>query len=100
MKRLLPRRVLFAMARRRFQKRLQALFGRGVGGFAHGRFKLEARTHFLLDMVPEGDACDLLTGFSQVILDRYLSPAPTVTHTRCLARKDELCSWGVRDQRG
>lgn len=97
MKRLLPNRIRYSLARRQVQKRFRSLFGRSMGGFAHGRFNLEARAHFLLDMDPGGDACALLTGFAQVVLARYLPNAPLVTHPRCEARKDDLCRWVVKE---
>lgn len=96
MKRLVPQRVLYALARRQIQKRIQFLFGRSVGGFGHGGFNLEARAHFLLDMDPGGDACALLTGLSQVVLERYLPQGPAVIHSRCQSRKDEICQWVVK----
>lgn len=92
-KRLLPRRIRYGMARRQIRRRFRTLFGRAMGGFAQGRFTLEARAHFLLEMDPGGDACALLTGFTRVILSRYLGSPVTVTHPHCRSRKDELCRW-------
>lgn len=99
-KRLLPQRVRYGMARRQIQRRFRTLFGRPMGGFAQGRFTLEARAHFLLEMDPGGDACALLTGFSRVILSRYLRAPVTVTHSRCQSRKDDLCRWVAAEVRG
>ena len=96
-KRLYPERARYSLARRQIRKRLRALFGRSVGGLAHGSFTLEARGHFFLDMDPGGDACHLLTGFVQTVLGRYLRRDVTVSHTTCQGHKDDLCRWTVSD---
>lgn len=93
--RLYPRRLLFALARRDFRRRFRSLFGRGVGGFAHGPFSLEASGHFLLEMDPGGEACALLSGFAQSILSRYLRRPVRVSHPTCVARHNEICRWSV-----
>jgi hypothetical protein len=98
MKRFYPERVRYSLARRQIKKRIRSLFGRAVGGLAHGPFTLEARGHLFLEMDPGGDACHLLTGFAQTILSRYLPEGVTVTHTACQGRKDELCRWAVTDK--
>ena len=99
LKRYLPTRFRLALARRQIQKGIQSLFGRSIGGFAHGPFTLEARGHFLLDMDPGGDACALLTGFSQTILSRYLLFPVQVSHSQCEALKHDLCRWVLSESR-
>jgi len=96
-RRRFPERIRYSMARRQIRKRTQALFGRSVGGLAHGAFTLEARGHFFLDMDPGGDACHLFTGFAQTILGRYLRQEVSVSHSACQARNDDLCRWSVSD---
>jgi hypothetical protein len=93
LKRFFPTRLRYAMARRHIRRRLSFLFGRSIGGFAHGRFTLEARGHFFLEMDPGGDACTLFSGLSQTILSRYLPFRLHVSHARCEARMDDLCQW-------
>jgi hypothetical protein len=88
---------LFTLSRRQVRKRIRTLFGRHIGGFAHGAFNLEAKGHFLLDLDPGGDACALVTGLSQAVLSRNLRRPVKVTHTSCEARKQELCRWVVSD---
>jgi hypothetical protein len=90
-----PRRVRYALARRYFKKRVRALFGRSVGGFAHGSFALESGGHVLLEMDPGGNACALLSGFAESVLSRYLPEPATVTHSPCLARGQDSCRWSV-----
>ncbi len=94
-KRFYPRKALLALARRQVRRRLRSLFGRELGGFAHGPFTLEARGHFLLDMDPGGDACALVAGLSATILSRYLRRPVGVSHASCQALKGELCRWTV-----
>lgn len=95
---LYPQRVRYALARRQVRKRLKALFGREIGGFAHGSFTLEAQRHFFLEMDPGGDACYLLTGLAETILAGYLRKPATVIHAACQARKQELCRWVVTER--
>jgi hypothetical protein len=97
LRRVLPTRLRYALARRFIRRRLRSLFGRSIGGFAHGRFTLEARDHFFLEMDPGGEACALFSGFAQTILSRYLSFPVKVSHSLCEARKDALCRWVVTE---
>ncbi len=95
-RRYLPDGLRYAFARRQIQRRIRALFGRPIGGPAHGRFTQEARNHFLLEMDPGGDACALFSGFAQSVLSRYLRTPVSVSHTGCQGREDDLCRWVVR----
>jgi hypothetical protein len=95
--RWLPKRVCYALARRQFRRKVRTLFGRPVGGFAHGLFALEAREHFLLELDPSGDACAILSGLAQTTLARYLRRPVLVIHHSCVARKQELCRWTVSE---
>ena len=92
-----PERIGYAIARRRVERRFRSLFGRWVGGFAHGPFVIEASGHFLLEMDPKGYACSLLSGFAQTILSRHLSRAVRVAHPACLGEKQKVCRWIVSD---
>ena len=93
LKRYRPEKGLYSLSRRQTRRRIKSLFGRHVGGFAHGPFTLEASGHFLLDLDPGGDACALLTGLSQAILSRNLRRQVEVRHTSCEALKQDLCRW-------
>ncbi len=94
---LYPQRARYGLARRQVRKRLKALFGREIGGFAHGSFTLEAQSHFFLRMDPGGDACYLLSGLAETILARYLRRPAKIAHSACQARKQELCRWVVTE---
>ena len=69
-KKALPGALSYALARRSVGRRLRRLFGRRVGGFAAGPFTLEGRALVLIQCDPGGDACQILTGFCQAMLDR------------------------------
>jgi hypothetical protein len=95
--RFYPEKALYSLARRQTRRQIRSLFGRSIGGFAHGAFTLEARGHFLLDLDPGGDACALVTGLAQSILGRFLRRPIKVRHTACEARKNDLCRWVVSE---
>lgn len=95
--RVLPERARMALARRFVQRRVRALFGRSIGGFAHGPFTWEARNHFLLELDPGGDACHLLRGFSQTALSRFLGRPVEVSHPTCQAKQGDRCRWLAED---
>jgi hypothetical protein len=97
LRRLSTERSLYGLSRRQARRRIKSLFGRAVGGFAHGPFSLEAQGHFLLDLDPGGDACALVTGLSQAILSRNFRRRVEVLHTSCEARKQDLCRWIVSE---
>ena len=92
-----PARVRYALARRQFRKRVKWLFGRPLGGFAHGHFTLEANAHLLLEMDSRGSACALLTGLAQTILARYFPDPGTICHPSCLAKNGDLCRWTLAE---
>ncbi len=91
----LPRSLGYGLARRQVRRRLGKLFGRRIGGFGAGPFVLEARTHLFIGSDPGGDACHLLTGFCQAVLQRYCGRRTRIAHSLCEARKDALCRWTV-----
>jgi hypothetical protein len=91
--RMLPRRLRFALARARTRRRLSRVFGRPIGGFGRGPYVIEGRSLFFIESDPGGDACHLLSGFGQEIVEQTLGAAARVTHTHCQARGDALCRW-------
>ncbi len=91
--RIYPKNALYSLARRQTRRRLKSLFGRSLGGFAHGPFTMEAKGHFLLDLDPGGDACALVTGLAGSVLRHYLGADAEVRHSSCEARKHDLCRW-------
>lgn len=92
-RRLVPRRVALALARRRIGRRLRTLFGRRVGGFGRGNFSVEGRGLFFIDADPGGSACFLISGLCQAVLEQATGRAARVGHVLCQSRGDALCRW-------
>lgn len=92
-RRMLPRRAALALARARVRRRLKTLFGRRIGGFGRGAFSIEGRALLFIQADPGGDACALVAGLSQRILEQGSGRAARVTHTLCQSRGDALCRW-------
>jgi hypothetical protein len=69
------------------------VFGRAIGGFGRGQFVIEGRALFFIESDPGGDACHLLSGFCQEIVEHTLGAAARVMHTHCQAKGDALCRW-------
>jgi hypothetical protein len=91
--RALPQSARFAMARARARRRLRRLFGRPVGGFARGPFVVEGRSLLFVTSDPGGDACHLLSGFCEAVLEAASGEPIRVDHSLCQARGDALCRW-------
>ena len=94
--RLLPRRVALALAKRRVRRRLQALFGRRIGGFADGGFVLEGRALLFIQSDPEGDACALVSGLCSATLGGSIQDPPSIAHIACEAHGEAYCRWGIQ----
>ena len=94
--RLVPRRLGMALAKRRIRKRLQALFGRRVGGVADGGVVLEGRSLLFIQSDSGGDACSLVSGLCSATLSRSVQDPPTIAHIACEAREDAYCRWGLQ----
>jgi hypothetical protein len=95
LRRLLPRGLRFALARRRVRRRLRALFGRRVGAFVPGPFALEGRSLLFIQTDPGGDACHFLSGLCQTVLDQSVGDRVRVVHSQCESRGDDVCRWSV-----
>ncbi len=91
--RVVPQRVQYAVARGRVKRRLKRLFGRRVGGFGRGPFSVEGRALVFIESDPGGEACHLLSGFCQEILEQTGGGLVQVKHTLCQARGDDHCRW-------
>ena len=91
--RLLPQALQFALARSRARKTLKRLFGRPLGGFGRGPFVIEGRSLIFVETDPGGDACHLLSGFGEEILEQTLGGTARVVHSLCQGRGDDLCRW-------
>jgi hypothetical protein len=98
--RVLPRRAQLAIARGAARRRLRAVFGRTVGGFGRGPFVVEGRALLFIEADPGGDACHLLSGFCQEVLEQTTGGTAQVTHTLCQSRGDPLCRWEAQLKEG
>lgn len=91
--RMAPRRIRYALVRRRAARRLKKLFGRRVGGFGRGPFTIEGRSLLFIESDPEGAACNFLSGLSQGILEQTMGRGAIVEHSLCQGRGDDRCRW-------
>jgi hypothetical protein len=89
----MPRRLVYALARRNVTARLKALFGRRLGGFGSGPFTLEGRSLLFMQADPGGDACELVAGLCEGLLGRSLGKTLVVRHVACESRGDPFCRW-------
>lgn len=92
-RRLLPRALAFASARRKLRRKLETLFGRRIGGFADEPYTLEGRSLLFYQCDPGGEACELVTGLAERTLRGYGGRPARVVHSDCQARGAELCRW-------
>lgn len=97
-RRLMPRRLRRAMARRRIRQRLRGLFGRQVVSASGAPFRLESVDDYFVRFDPGGDACALITGLARSELARSGTDTGRLVHVRCRGRGDEACIWGLKDQ--
>ena len=96
-----PRRLGMALARRRTRKRLRALFGRRIGGFAEGGFTLEGRSLLFIQSDSMGDACFLVSGLCSATVSGSVDDPPTIAHIACEARGENASAEGrQRPRRG
>ena len=97
LRKVLPKRLLLDLARNRIRRRLRAVFGGTFLSTPRGPFQLEAAHQLLVESDPEGDACALVTGLSQAVIDAYLSAPTQVVHVSCRARGGEKCRWELEE---
>lgn len=92
---LLPSALSFALARRAVARRLRKLFGRRMGTFTASPFTFEAGEDVLIRSDPGGDACHIVTGLAESLVQRYGGRGCRVAHDQCLSRKESTCRWTV-----
>lgn len=88
-----PRRLVYALARRRVKRELKRLFGRRIGGFGRGPFSVEGRGLPFIEADPGGEACHFLIGFCRTVLGQTAHRPVELRHTLCQARGDAVCRW-------
>jgi len=95
-RRLLPRRLALKLARGKVGRRLKQLFGRRIGGFGAGGFSVEGRGLPFIEADPGGDACALMSGFCEAVLEQVAGRGAHITHSLCQAHSDAQCRWEGR----
>ncbi len=91
--RMLPDGMRYRVARTSARRKLKKLFGRPVGGFGRSGFVIEGRTLLFIESDPGGDACHLLSGFAEDVLEQTFGGGARVTHTLCQGLGHDLCRW-------
>jgi hypothetical protein len=91
--RMLPRTLQYRSARRRTRRTLKRLFGRPIGGFGRAPFVIEGRSLLFIESDPGGQACHLLSGFCEEMLELTMGGHARVKHTLCQGRGDDHCRW-------
>ena len=97
LRKVLPKWLLLYLARNRIQRRLRLVFGGKFLSIGQGRFQIEATHQLLVEADPGGDACALVTGLSQTVIDVYGFAPTQVIHVSCMARGGEKCRWELED---
>ena len=95
-----PTTLRFALARRAVRRRLRRLFGRGLVSFSPGPFTMETKGNVLIASAPDGDACHLVTGLAECVLQRHIGSRTRLAHDQCQARQDPFCRWSVLQEEG
>ena len=54
---------------------------------------IEGRALLFIDSDPGGDACYLLSGFAEAVLEQTLGGRAEVRHTHCQSRGHDVCRW-------
>ncbi len=98
--RLLPAPLRHARLRRRVRRRLRRVFGRNIGAFGEGPFTLEGRNLLFVQLARQGEACCLVSGMCQSIVEEVLGAEYHVVHDRCEARGDASCRWTITADAG
>ncbi|MXX56688.1 MAG: hypothetical protein F4Y07_03210 [Gemmatimonadetes bacterium] len=93
--RWLPRVLRLYLTRKRITTALRKLFGRRLGGFGSGSFTFEMSASPLVQVDPNGDACEMITGFCQRALQESVGGGLVVAKRQCETRGDRACRWTV-----
>lgn len=96
-RRFLPRGLALSLARGRAQRELRRLFGSRLVRPGGKGLILDHTHDILIRSDPGGDACALVTGLLERVLEEYAGAGGAVLHSRCLARSDEGCRWEFQE---
>jgi hypothetical protein len=95
--RFLSRGMALALARRRVQRDLRRLFGRRLVRSGGKGFVLDHAHDLLIRGDPGGDACALVTGLCERVVEGYVGPGGAVLHVHCLGRGEAKCRWEFQE---
>ena len=93
----LPQAARFLLVRRATGRTFRKLFGQRVGGFVSGPFSLEVSASPLVQMDPDGHACELVTGFCRQAVGKWVGGDAEVVKHSCETRGDRVCKWSLKD---
>lgn len=93
--RWMPRMVRLYLVKKRIGRSLSRLFGRYLGGFASGPFAFETSASPLVQVDPNGDACEIVTGFCQRALHDSVGRGLVLAKMQCETRGDRACRWAA-----
>lgn len=93
--RWLPRALRIYLTKKRITSALRKLFGRRVGGFVSGSFALEMSASPFVQIDPDGEACEIITGFCQRALQESVGDGMVVAKRQCETHGDRACRWTV-----
>ena len=91
----LPRRLAYAIARRRVKRRLSGLFGRSIVRFGAGPFSIEGDHVLFLWADPGGAACAIVSGLAETILAGSLGQPARLVHSECRGLGADRCGWRI-----
>ncbi|MBI4540114.1 MAG: hypothetical protein HY704_11470 [Gemmatimonadetes bacterium] len=91
--RALPQRAAVAVARRRSRARVARLLGRPAPLAEGDLFGLVGRDLITARSDPSGQACALLTGLFDELLERYTGQPLRAVHEECEALGQSRCAW-------
>ena len=98
--RWLPRVVRLHLVKKRIGQALRQLFGRRLGGFVSGPFAFEMSASPLVQVDPNGEACEIITGFCQRALNDSVGRGLVLAKMQCETRGDRACRWTARTATG
>lgn len=93
LRRLMPRAVVFASARRAARRLLSTISGGGAVRIT-GK-PLSVRMAGAPTGQMDSSACQLYTGALEEVIELYTGAAQAVAHVTCEARGDAACEWAV-----
>jgi hypothetical protein len=93
LRRVMPRAIIFASARRAARRLLYAIAGGGAVRITGKPLSVRMRGAPTGQM--DSSACQLYTGALEELIELYTGSAQPVTHVSCEARGEATCEWAA-----